>query len=234
MAKLSSFSLFLEPVVSPGAPLPTQYSRGEELANTVTHGVGALLGLTGWAVLVGLTLHLGGDAWQLVSFSIYGCSLFLLYLFSALYHGIHAPGPKALLKKLDHAAIFLLIAGTYTPLLLVSLRSTKGWILLAVVWSVALAGIAAKMVFGHRLRKTVTAVPYLVLGWLCMFMLPEMIAELPAGTLTWLISGGVFYSGGVAFYVWKRLAFNHAIWHLFVLSGSVCHFLAVFLHLAPG
>ena len=233
-ANRSFWDLILQAPTEPGDTGAPPYSAGEEIANSVTHGIGAALGLAGLVVLIVPTALNGGDAWRLVSFSIYGSSLFMLYLASTLYHCARTPRLKAHLKTLDHSAIFLLIAGTYTPFLLVGLRSSKSWTLFGVLWGIALVGIVLKLAYGHRLKKFVTALPYILMGWLCMFILPEMIEQLPEGTMLWVILGGGLYTGGVGFYVWKRLPYHHAIWHLFVLGGSVCHFLAVLIYLVPA
>lgn len=203
----------------------------EEIANGVTHGIGVLLGLAG---LVALLVAAGpaGDAWRIVSFSVYGATLILLYLASTLYHALPHPKAKKVFQKLDHAAIFLLIAGTYTPFALVPLRGPWGWSLFGVIWGLAAAGVAFKAFGATRWHGAVTAL-YVAMGWLCLIALPKMIAVLPFGGLFWMAVGGVLYMGGVVFYLWRRLPFGHAVWHLFVLGGSVAHFWAVYRYVLP-
>ncbi|MFA0960225.1 hemolysin III family protein [Roseivirga sp. BDSF3-8] len=206
-------------------------SLAEEIANSVTHGIGAGLSIAGLVVLVVLAV-INGDAWHVVSVSIYGTSLVLLYLASTLYHSVLKPKAKRQLKILDHAAIYLLIAGTYTPFMLVNLRGPWGWSLLGTVWGLAIAGIVFKIFFIGRFERLSLAI-YLLMGWLCVIAARPMITEIPTGGLIWLALGGVFYSLGVIFYRWEMLRFNHAIWHLFVLAGSICHYFAILLFVLP-
>jgi hemolysin III len=207
------------------------YTTGEEIANSVTHGLGAALGVAGLVVLVTLA-SLRGDPWQVVSFSIYGASLILLYLCSTLYHGLTDPGAKKRFKFLDHASIYLLIAGTYTPFTLVSIRGGWGWALFGVIWGLAILGILFKIRNTGRWGK-ISAAVYVLMGWLCVVALHRMIAEVPRAGLVWLFVGGLLYTGGLVFYGWKKLPYNHAVWHLFVLGGSICHFFAILFHV-PG
>ncbi len=208
------------------------YSLGEEIANGVTHGIAAGLSVAGLTLLVVLAA-LYGDVWQVVSFSIYGGSLILLYLASTLYHSFSHPKVKRVFKSIDHASIYLLIAGTYTPFLLVGIRGTMGWTLFATIWSLAAAGVVFKMFFVHRFDKLSTAA-YVLMGWLAVVAAGELFARVPLGSIAWLIAGGVAYTAGVIFYMWERLPYHHAIWHLFVMAGSLCHFFAIFLYLAPS
>jgi len=208
------------------------YSLGEEIANGITHGVGTGLSVAGLTVLVVLAA-LYGDVWQIVGFSIYGSTLVVLYLASTLYHSFQNPRVKRVFRVIDHAAIFLLIAGTYTPFLLISMRGARGWTLLAIVWGLALLGIGFKIFFTHRFPVGST-LAYVLMGWLGVIAWKEAIARIPAGGLIWLGVGGAVYSVGVILYAWKRLPYNHAIWHVFVLVGSACHYLAVLLHLSPA
>ncbi len=207
------------------------YTLGEEIANSITHGIGTGLSIAGGIVLVVLAA-LYGDTWRIVSFSIYAASLVLLYLASTLYHSIRHPRVKQLLRIIDHAAIYILIAGTYTPFLLVSLRGAWGWTLLGVIWGLALMGIVFKTLFIHRFRKLSTMV-YIGMGWLCLISLHEMLIRIPAGGLVWLAAGGILYTLGVVFYAWHKLPYHHAVWHLFVLAGSTCHYLAILLYVLP-
>lgn len=207
------------------------YSVGEEIANSITHGIGAALSVAALTLLVVLaTIY--GDAWRVVSFSIYGSSLIILYLASTLYHSIQQPRVKRVLRIFDHAAIYLLIAGTYTPFLLVNMRGAWGWSLLAVVWGLALVGILFKAAFIGRYEVWATAA-YVGMGWLVVVALKPMLAAIPVGGIIWLVAGGIVYTLGVIFYAWQRLPYNHAIWHLFVLGGSICHFFAVLFYVLP-
>jgi hemolysin III len=197
----------------------------EELLNALTHGVGWALSVAGlvFAVVLGARQ---GDAWVITSVAIYGATLVLLYASSTLYHAIPSPRWKHVLRKLDHAAIFLLIAGTYTPFVLVNLRGPWGWSLFGVVWGVALAGVAFKLVFAGRFVLWSSAI-YVLLGWIMLIAAKPLIAALPVSGLVLLGAGGLCYTSGVVFYLWRRLPYHHAIWHLFVLAGSTCHYFAV-------
>ena len=183
-------------------PVAGSYTPGEEIAHTVTHGIGALLSVGGLVVLVAFSA-IYGDAWHIVSSSIYGVTLILLYTASALYHGIPHPRAKGLLKQLDHAAIYLLIAGTYTPFTLVNLRGAWGWSLFGLVWGIALAGVALKLAAPGRFGKLSIGL-YLGLGWLVLVAIKPMLEQVESGGLLLLLLGGLCYSFGVIFYVWKR------------------------------
>ncbi|HZL46234.1 MAG TPA: hemolysin III family protein [Opitutaceae bacterium] len=206
-------------------PIAT-YSRGEEIANSLTHGVGLLLSVAGLAVLVTFAA-LRGDAWAVTASAIFGASLVVLYTSSTLYHALRAPRLKQAVRIVDHVAIFLLIAGTYTPFMLVNLRGPWGWSLFGVIWALAAAGVTLKLFFTGRFRVLSTLV-YLFMGWLVVVAFKPLVAALPRDSLIMLFSGGLAYSLGTVFYLWKRLPYHHAVWHLFVLAGSVCHFFAVF------
>ena len=207
------------------------YSLKEEIAHSVTHGIGALLSVIGLAILV-VYSSLYGDAWHIVSSSIYGTTLIVLYTASTLYHAITVPNIKQWLQKLDHAAIFLLIAGTYTPFTLVNLRGGWGWTLFGIVWSVAIAGMVMELMVKRRYKRLSIGL-YLGLGWVVAIAVAPLVANVETGGLVLLLAGGLFYSLGVIFYVWKTLVYHHAIWHLFVLAGSACHFFAVFFYVIP-
>ncbi len=209
----------------------TKPNLGEEIANSITHGIGAGLSVAGLTLLV-VFASIYGDVWRVVSFSIYGSTLILLYLASTLYHSFQNPRVKRVFKIIDHAAIYLLIAGTYTPILLVNMRGAWGWTLFVVIWGLTLAGIVLKIFFIHRFKKLSTVI-YVLMGWLCIVAIKEMIATIPPGGLAWLIAGGITYTLGVIFYVWHKLPYNHAIWHLFVLGGSICHFFAILFYVLP-
>ena len=211
--------------------MPAAYPPREELANSLTHGLGAGLSVAGLVLLV-VSSSRFGNAWHVVSTAIFGTTLVLLYTSSTLYHSFRGAQIKQVLRKLDHAAIFLLIAGTYTPFVLVTLRGPWGWSLFGVVWGLAIIGVALKFWFAGRYRLVSTLI-YLGMGWLVMVAIKPLMAALPSGGLTLLVAGGLCYTGGAAFYLWKRLPYQHALWHLFVLGGSACHWTAVFLHVVP-
>lgn len=205
-------------------PLPS-YTLREEIASSITHGIGIVLAIAGLAVLVAFAAR-HGDAWHVVSCSIFGAALILCFTTSTLYHSVQVERIKRLLRTLDHSAIFLLIAGTYTPFALVSLRGPWGWSLLGIVWSLALLGITAKAVFGTRWPILSTAL-YVVMGWVVLVAVKPLVANVPPAAIAWLVAGGLAYTSGLVFYAWTRLRYSHAIWHLFVLAGSACHFVAV-------
>jgi len=204
----------------------------EDLANSLSHAGGMGMGVAGTAILVVLASR-GGDPWKIVSVSIFGACLVLLYTASSLYHVAHRPGVRKILRILDHMSIHLLIAGTYTPFVLVNLRGPLGWTVFGIVWGLAGAGMVADAFFTGRF-KLLSTLLYLAMGWTMLAVLRPLAAALPPAGLVLLLSGGLAYSLGAAFYVLdKRLAFGHAVWHLFVLGGSVCHFLAILLGVLP-
>ncbi|GAB2904062.1 hemolysin III family protein [Paraburkholderia jirisanensis] len=203
---------------------------GERL-NCITHLVGALLSAVGLAALVTLGA-LDGDSYKVVSFSVYGAMLFVLYAVSTLYHSVKAPRLKAVLQKCDHAAIYLLIAGSYTPFTLVTLRGPWGWSLFGVIWGLAGLGIAQELTLGRRTRS-VSMVLYVLMGWLGLIAIEPLVAALPAAGTGWLVAGGVIYSAGIYFFVNdERIRHGHGIWHLFVLAGSLCQFVSVARYVA--
>ncbi len=205
----------------------------EEIANSITHGIGALLSIAGLVFLIVLS-NIYGDAWHIVSCSIYGATLIILYTASALYHGFQNIRVKRILKIIDHSAIYLLIAGSYTPFLLVNLRGPWGWSLFGLIWGMALAGVIFKLFFTGRFKSASTII-YLVMGWIVIFAVKPMLTLVPSQGLFWLVAGGLAYSLGVIFYVRdEKMRFGHAIWHLFVLSGSACHFFAVMFSIIPA
>ena len=225
-------ALAAEAEVSVSATPPLRvYSRGEEIANWVTHGIGLAASVVGLTLLI-VSSSLRGDAWHVVSFTVFGLTLLLLYTVSTIYHARRSEKAKALFRKLDHAAIFLLIAGTYTPFLLTHLRGPWGWTLFGIVWGLCGAGAVFKLLFGTRYRLAST-LAYLFLGWLIVVALQPMMARVPHGGLWLLLAGGLCYTVGVVFYQWHRLRYHHAVWHGFVLGGSTCHYLAVLLFLLP-
>jgi hemolysin III len=204
---------------------------GEKL-NSISHLVGAVLALVGLGALLTVALQ-SGDPWTLVSFAVFGLTMVLLYTMSTLYHSFHPPHLKRLFKIFDHVAIYLLIAGTYTPFMLVSLREGDGWFILSMVWSLALAGILSEIYLSGRAVKVGQLLIYLGMGWFCSVDMDSLRAALPPAGFQWLVAGGLAYTGGVLFYVLdkvKLLDHAHGIWHLFVLMGSMCHFITVLLY----
>ena len=203
----------------------TGYSPREEWANRLSHGLGLLLGGLGLVLL----LHKGWDQGPrvLLSYGVYGASLVLLYLASTLYHSVSSVAARRWSKLFDHCAIYLLIAGTYTPFLLVALDTPLAQGLMVVIWGLALAGVVFKLIFINRFKK-VSLFTYLMLGWLSLVVIYQLYLHLDGTGLLLLGLGGLIYSLGVIFYVAKRIPYNHAIWHLFVLRGSLCHFMAMY------
>lgn len=201
------------------------YTLAEEIANSITHGIGAGLSVAGLTVLVVLA-SLYGDVWQIVSFSIYGTSLIILYLASTLYHSIQHPPTKRIFRLIDHSAIYILIAGTYTPFLLVAMRGVIGWTMLVIIWGIAILGIAFKMLFLGR-YKIISTLGYVAMGWLCLVAWHEFMANVPMQSIYMLAIGGVTYTAGVIFFALEKIPYNHAIWHVFVLAGSIAHYFAV-------
>lgn len=202
-----------------------KYSLGEEIAHSVSHGIGALLGVVGLIVMLWLSFEYG-DVWHVVSVSIYGASVILLYSASTLYHAITNPRAKRFFQLMDHAAIFVLIAGTYTPFLLVNLRGPWGWSLFIIIWSIALGGVLLEIVKKERV-KWLSLSLYLGLGWMALVAVKPMLELVNSTGLLLLLVGGLLYSLGVIFYVRKQMVYHHAIWHVFVLAASVAHFFAV-------
>ncbi|AVF58632.1 hemolysin III family protein [Vibrio diabolicus] len=209
-----------------------QYSQREELANTITHGIGMIFGIVGLILLLIKAIDQQADTLTLASMAVYGASIIVLFLASTLYHAIPHPNAKRWLKTFDHCAIYLLIAGSYTPFLLVSLRTPLAFGLMIVIWTIALLGIIMKVAFVYRFKK-LSLMTYLVMGWLSLIVIYQLAINLDIGGLTLLAAGGIVYSLGVIFYVAKRIPFNHAIWHGFVLAGCVCHFFAIYYFVEP-
>jgi hemolysin III len=198
---------------------------GEEIFNSITHGIGALLSIAGLVILTIYAVN-KGNTWHVVSFSIFGVSLFLLYLSSTLYHSFTKAKIKNLFVRFDHAAIFLLIAGTYTPFVLTTIRGPLGWTLFGIVWGLAVIGIVIRSIYLTRFRKLMVGV-YVAMGWMFLVAIVPMINNLPASSITFLFIGAGCYSLGVIFYAWRNLKYGHGIWHLFVLGGSISHFFSV-------
>jgi hemolysin III len=206
-------------------------SYAEEIANATTHGVGLALSVAGWIALIVLSA-LAGDGWDLAASAVYGGSLVFLYGTSTLYHSVRRPRMKRTLRVLDHIAIFLLIAGTYTPFTVVLMRDGWGWTVLTLIWGFALAGLLFKLFSKHRFHPAATSL-YLLMGWVGVLLADPVSAALPVGALLLIVAGGVAYTAGVIFFGWHSLRYSHAIWHLFVLVGSICHYIAVALYVLP-
>ncbi|RUO72220.1 hemolysin III [Pseudidiomarina sediminum] len=207
------------------------YSVAEEVAHAITHGVGAIASIVGLVFMVIWAVSYG-DTWHVVAASIYGASLILLYLASTLYHAFPWPRVKRFFQHMDHAAIYVLIAGTYTPFALINLRGPWGWTLLGVVWGIAILGVILELALEQR-KKWLSLSLYLGLGWMAVIAIKPMLSNVDAGGLLLLLAGGLAYSLGVFFYVWKSLKYHHAIWHMFVLAGSVLHFFSIFYYVLP-
>lgn len=206
-------------------PAHTAADVRAEFASALTHGLGAVAALAGGAVLITLAaLH--GDNWQLGASIVFGVTLLLLYVASTLYHSIQHPILKARLKVFDHCAIYLLIAGTYTPFTLIGLRGPWGWGLFIAIWTLAVFGVVFKLFYTGRFKLLSTAI-YIAMGWLVIVAIKPMLNSLDAWTLGWLLAGGLSYTLGTYFYHRESIRYSHAIWHLFVIGGSVCHFIAV-------
>lgn len=201
--------------------------RRQELANTLTHGFGALWGIAATGVLVTLAA-MRGDVFDIVGAAVFGATLILLYSASTLYHAAPKRSMKAKLRIVDHSAIYLLIAGTYTPFTLAGIRGGWGWALFGVIWCLAAAGVVFKLFFTGRFRRISTAI-YLAMGWLVVIAAKPVVEALPGASLLWLAVGGLAYTGGVYFYANRRIPYGHAIWHLCVMAGSTAHVVAAAL-----
>jgi hemolysin III len=208
-----------------------QYKLGDILANAITHGVGAAFALAGAAYLIVRASH--GNAWLVVSCSIYATTLVLVYLCSTLYHSLVRTGARHVFLVLDHASIYLLIAGTYTPFMLVSMRGRTGWTLLAVVWTLAVAGVIFKSLAVGRFPAA-SATVYLLMGWCIVFGVKPLLAAISWPGMMWLGAGGLAYTLGIVFFANDRLRYFHALWHLFVLAGSVAHYFAILFYVVSA
>ena len=201
----------------------------QEVANSITHGLAAVASVVGLVLLVVFAWQ-RGTVWHIVSFSIYGTTMVLLFTASTLYHSFQNPRIKQVLHVVDHSAIFLLIAGTYTPVTLTAMRGPWGWSLFGCVWGLTVVGIALKIFYTGRF-KVLSTVIYLVMGWLMLVAVRPMIREIPPAGIRWIVAGGLAYSFGVIFYAMKKLPYSHAIWHVFVFMGSLCHYVAIMFYL---
>jgi len=204
-----------------------------EIFNSITHGIGVLLSIAALVLLVVFASIRDGGAWQVVSFSIYGASLIVLYLASTLLHAIRNRRLKKFFNLFDHCSIFILIAGTYTPFCLVPLRGPWGWAIFGVIWGLAIGGVLFKIFFYSDKLRVIGTLLYIAMGLLILIALRPLIQSVPAGALYWLLAGNLSYLFGVIFYLWRKYRFNHVIWHLFVLGGSISHFFAIFFYMIP-
>ncbi|MFW5707946.1 MAG: PAQR family membrane homeostasis protein TrhA [Bacteroidota bacterium] len=210
------------------------YAYLEELLNSITHGIGILLSIAGLVLLVVFaSIRPYGDVWKIVSFSVYGSSLILMFTASTLYHSFQNKKVKEFLNLLDHASIFILIAGTYTPFMLVSLRGPWGWSIFGVIWGLAIAGVVFKLFFYTDRLRNISAIIYFLMGWIILIAIRPMIMEVPTEGLLWLLGGCLLYSLGIPFYIKREKRFFHVIWHLFVLAGAITHFFSIFLYVLP-
>ena len=207
------------------------YSEEEELANRLTHSLAAAISLVGIVFLVTAASQTG-DPYRIVSSAIFCGSLTIFYVISTLYHTIRSPRSRYVFRVLDHAGIYLVIAGTYTPFTLVPLRESSGWILFGVVWGLAIAGAIFKSFMTHRLAF-LAPVFYIALGWLIVVDLEGLLTLVPFRGVLWLVAGGLFYTVGIIFYAIDRIPYNHAIWHVFVVAGSLCHYLSILWYVLP-
>ena len=212
-------------------PINESYTLGEELLHSLSHGLGAVLSLGALAALIVLALR-QGTVWHKLSFPVYGASLLAVFLASTLYHSVQRPRLRPILRKVDHACIYLLIAGTYTPFVLVTMRSTLGLSILALVWAMAVSGIVYKAFFIDR-HVVISTLVYVAMGWICIVAWRQMTVSIPPLSLLFLMIGGALYTIGVIFYALTHIRFTHAVWHVFILAGSACHFIAV-LALLPS
>jgi hemolysin III len=200
-------------------------STREEIWNAITHGLGALLAIVALVLLV-VFAAIYGTVWHVVSFSIFGATLVLLYFASTLYHSFTGPRVKRVFKKFDHMAIFLLIAGTYTPFCLAALQGWMGWTILAIVWTCCVLGIVMKALYIGK-KEIISTIAYVVMGWIILFAIKPLYMQISTASFVFLVVGGVSYTAGTFFFLFDRIKYNHSIWHLFVLGGSICHFFSV-------
>jgi hemolysin III len=208
--------------------LPNQ-SMGEEIANSITHGIGIALSIAALVLLVVFSSQ-RGDVWQIVSFSIYGATLVILYLFSTLYHSFRNKKVKIFFRLFDYASIYLLIAGTYTPVTLTILRGPLGWTVFGIIWGLTILGVVKQFVFFHKFHAF-SVITYLIMGWLIVLVIKPLLSEVPFMFFMWILIGGLSYTLGIIFFVWEKMPYNHSIWHLFVLGGSISHFFAFLFYL---
>ena len=220
-----------DPFSMTSVPVTPRYSLGEEIANSVTHGVGILLAIIGLAVMTAFAAR-NGNAWHVASSAIFGATLILCFTASTLYHSIPFERAKRMLRVFDHSAVFLLIAGTYTPFMLIGVPGPWGWSILGAVWALAILGIVLKLVLHGRLHGLSVAL-YLAMGWLVVIATKPLLENVGTGGMAFLAGGGLAYTVGVIFYKWRRLRYHHAIWHGFVLLGGALHYFGVLFYLIP-
>ena len=211
---------------------PSKYTLGEEIAHAITHGIGALLAIAGLAVLMVAAATRGEGAWQTVPCAIYGAAMVLMFTTSTLYHSFPWPRVKRVFRVLDHEMIFLMIAGSYTPFVLITLRGALGWTLFGVVWGIAAAGLVFQGFFTGRFKGASTAL-YVVMGWIIAFALKPLLEQMSPAGIRWLVAGGLCYTLGAIVYLFKRVKYHHALWHLAVLAGGACHYFAILWHVLP-
>jgi hemolysin III len=209
----------------------TFYEKKEEKLNVISHGIGLVLSIIALVLLV-VYASIYGSTWHIVSFSIYGASLIVLYSASTLYHYVQSPKLRHRLNVFDHAAIYILIAGTYTPFTLVVLKGWVGWTIFGVSWGLAITGVVLKLFYTGKYDK-ISTIAYVLMGWLIIFAIKPLVTNLSVEGLLWLLSGGIFYTVGALLYSIRRIKYNHAIFHIFVLLGSFSHFIAVFFYVLP-
>lgn len=215
------------------APQPHPETPAEEAANSFTHALGVLLSLAAIPILVTFA-SLYGDARRIVTVSIFGVCLLFVYSASCLFHACRSDRARHRLKVIDHIAIYFLIAGSYTPFLLVNIRGGWGWSLFGILWGLTAAGLVLKLCSVHHRFEILSTIIYLAMGWIGLIAFKPFLASLPGGAIAWIFAGGLAYTAGVLFFLWDHLPFNHAIWHLFVMAGSACHFFAVFWYVIPA
>lgn len=210
----------------------SKYSLGEEIANAVSHGLGVLLAIAGLVVLVVVAAVRGEGAWQVAPCAIYGAAMVLMFTTSTLYHSFPWPRVKRVFRVLDHEMIFLMIAGTYTPFVLITLRGALGWTLFGIVWGLAAIGMVFQGFFTGRFKAASTAL-YVLMGWVIVFAMKPLVENMTPGGIHWLWAGGLCYTGGAVVYLFKRVKYHHALWHLLVLAGAACHYFAILWHVLP-
>jgi len=204
------------------------FSKGEEIANSITHGIGAILSVAGLVLLISFSA-VYGNAWHIISFTVFGCTMLFLYLSSTLVHSWRSGKAKDVFEILDHSAIYFFIAGTYTPYLLIIVKGWEGWTMLGVIWGMAILGTVFKCFFVKKYLFTSTIL-YVLMGWLIVLIWKPVVLNLNPAGLHLLVAGGIIYTVGAIFYVWRGFKYHHAIWHIFVIAGSACHFFGILLY----
>ncbi|RDW21349.1 hemolysin D [Oceanobacillus arenosus] len=207
------------------------FSKGEEIANAITHGIGALFSVVGLVVLIAAAA-INGTAWHIVSFTIFGTTMLLLYISSTMVHALPQGKAKDLFEIFDHSSIYLFIAGTYTPFIFHVIQGTLGWTMFGIVWGIAVGGIVFKAFFTKRFLLTSTLL-YVLMGWIVVLGWRQIIENLDPNGVVLLVVGGLLYTVGAIFYVWRGFRYHHLVWHLFVLIGTICHYFCVLLYLLP-